>query len=545
MHLIGALVAGIRGCEDGYARIFRRGTSLAATLYPDFEASSSDSSGASVTLDAHGGAEVYVGELVDVFAYSSTGTLIRQFTAGASATNVEVISPSFLGVDYETGDTDGQKPVPLSTALERLVDSFGSVDFEVILRNDDRRMQDALAEIDVGYFNAKAPSYGAVGNGVADDSSAIQAALTAAASAGGVVLLPPGTFRIGSTIVIPQNVSLVGSGPAATTLILDHATQNAVEFIAALRRGCTIEGISFDVAQAASGALINIDEANTRLTVRNCRFAPTTATHNGIGITSGLVNGLQVRIDDCYFAPNSVASNAIQLQRGSPVIMGCQFVAPAGVAANQSIRADGEGCFVAFCRFDMTAVSGGTHTCILAANNLTAGRPCVVIGNAFTGVTGGTGNAWQLNCTGGNGVFEAGNILASGINGTILGLWTGTNNENTGSLSWEKRIVSVSLGATVTYTCSESHGQQNIETTGAGMTVTLPTVRVGQTMRLQWHNNSAGVQNLNLAAGAWRSPAAFPNAVNANAFVHLHCHGVQVNGANYWVVQLIADDLGE
>lgn len=548
MHLIGALVAGIRGCEDGYARIFRRGTSLAATLYPDFEASSSDSSGASVTLDAHGGAEVYVGELVDVFAYSSTGTLIRQFTAGASASNVEVISPSFLGVDYETGDTDGQKPVPLSTALERLVDSFGSVDFEVILRNDDRRMQDALAEIDVGYFNVKAPSYGAVGNGVADDSSAIQAALNAAAAAGGVVLLPPGTFRIGATLVIPQNVSLLGSGSAATTIMLDHASQDAIQFISALRRGCRIEGISFDVAQPAAGALINIDEQDTRLTVRDCRFAPTTASLSGICITSGLVTGLQVRIDDCYFAPNNVNANAITLQRGSPVIVGCQFVAPAGAANNQMIRADGEGCFVALCRFQFSAIIGGTCVGILATNNLSSGRPCIVIGNSFGATSGGTVSAWQLNCTSGNGVFETGNVVATGINNTILGLWDNTANEVSGSGSWDDRALNTTLGGGVTVvTLSDSHGQQEVISSAAGLLITLPTVRVGKTLRLIWHNNNAGAQNLSAPIGLSQTGpgVAFPFATNGNCFAIFNLLGIIVNGSPRWLWTLVGNNLAE
>lgn len=57
-------------------------------------------------------------------------------------------------------------------------------------------------------------SYGAVGNGVADDTSAIQSAITACQNGGaGQVLLTDGTFLISSTLVISaDNVEIVGSG---------------------------------------------------------------------------------------------------------------------------------------------------------------------------------------------------------------------------------------------------------------------------------------------------------------------------------------------
>lgn len=42
--------------------------------------------------------------------------------------------------------------------------------------------------------NVRNPAYGAVGNGIADDTAAIQAALNAAGASGGTVVLPPGTY---------------------------------------------------------------------------------------------------------------------------------------------------------------------------------------------------------------------------------------------------------------------------------------------------------------------------------------------------------------
>lgn len=66
-------------------------------------------------------------------------------------------------------------------------------------------------------FNARA--FGAVGNGVADDRAAIQAALDAAGAAGGgTVYVPEGTFLLSYGVSVPSNVHLKGAGGGRTTL---------------------------------------------------------------------------------------------------------------------------------------------------------------------------------------------------------------------------------------------------------------------------------------------------------------------------------------
>lgn len=62
-------------------------------------------------------------------------------------------------------------------------------------------------------------AYGATGDGVTNDATAIQAAITACQRTGGVVELPPGTYLINSTLnVTADGVTLQGSGSAATVL---------------------------------------------------------------------------------------------------------------------------------------------------------------------------------------------------------------------------------------------------------------------------------------------------------------------------------------
>ncbi|MGH9111105.1 MAG: glycosyl hydrolase family 28-related protein, partial [Acidimicrobiales bacterium] len=65
--------------------------------------------------------------------------------------------------------------------------------------------------------------YGAVGDGIADDTSAIQAAVSAAGSSsprGGIVIAPPGTYAISSRITFPTTpVDLVGAGKQQTRFL--------------------------------------------------------------------------------------------------------------------------------------------------------------------------------------------------------------------------------------------------------------------------------------------------------------------------------------
>ena len=69
-------------------------------------------------------------------------------------------------------------------------------------------------------FDVKA-DYGAVGDGIANDTAAFQAAIDACSAAGGgAVSVPAGKFLIAGHLSLPDNVALVGvfAGPHACSL---------------------------------------------------------------------------------------------------------------------------------------------------------------------------------------------------------------------------------------------------------------------------------------------------------------------------------------
>lgn len=73
--------------------------------------------------------------------------------------------------------------------------------------------------------SVSARDFGAVGDGVADDTAAIRKALDSVAPGGGIVNLPAGAYRITDSLKVPQGVTLLGEGArwegSATRIIIE------------------------------------------------------------------------------------------------------------------------------------------------------------------------------------------------------------------------------------------------------------------------------------------------------------------------------------
>lgn len=116
------------------------------------------------------------------------------------------------------------------------------------------------------WFNAQ--TYGAKGNGTADDTTAIQAAINAVPSTGGMVYIPAGTYKLTAALVLKSNVTLLGDGSNATVLNQTSTTANAISGVDLTK--VSLKGLRIQGPGSGSGngitLTLSVNAANTYLT---------------------------------------------------------------------------------------------------------------------------------------------------------------------------------------------------------------------------------------------------------------------------------------
>lgn len=144
------------------------------------------------------------------------------------------------------------------------------------------------------FFNAK--DYGALGNGIADDTAAIQSTINAAGAAGGRVYIPVGTYLISSALTCAfSNVSFLGDG--AASILKCNVTLAYLMYFNSVSN-IALSQLAFYGHETAVGGKEGIRfDTVTSFLVENCLFSgPVDATGfnihiNTISSSYGLVTG--------------------------------------------------------------------------------------------------------------------------------------------------------------------------------------------------------------------------------------------------------------
>lgn len=193
------------GQANASGRVFTyaAGTTTPQATYTD--ASQTTPNANPIILDATGRASVWLDP-------SLSYKFVIQDSAGAAAPDGTVDNISSAGSGF--GSPDG------SSFIGFIQDGTGAVA---------RTVQAKLRE------TKSVKDFGAVGDGIADDTAAIQAAITAVQVTGGEVFFPAGTYKTTAPLVIddssvtldpiegdPTRISLTGAGPGATLLVSYH-----------------------------------------------------------------------------------------------------------------------------------------------------------------------------------------------------------------------------------------------------------------------------------------------------------------------------------
>lgn len=124
-------------------------------------------------------------------------------------------------IDGDVVSANGTAPALLRSALNPKMEVIRAA----INDNDSRVaiLEGQIASIGSSsvQYNVKAAPFNAIGNGIADDTAAIQAAITAAVADQGVVVFPTGTYKLTNTLNITGTCALVTDG-ASTSVILQQ-----------------------------------------------------------------------------------------------------------------------------------------------------------------------------------------------------------------------------------------------------------------------------------------------------------------------------------
>lgn len=195
-----------------------------------------------------------------------------------------------------------------------------------------RTLADALNDTS---FNVK--NYGALGSGTADDAAAIKAAAQAARDAGGgIVMIPKGTYLVGSSLPLHDGVIYEGLGSYATKVqatgdfpvfkedrLGDQGTGTNINNMVVSQAGVrnlTIQGFS---TEGASSHGVDIQLPNgcrfENLHIRNCRYGMRfrnawqcfVSRVRTLKSYIGYMNDISLPIDTGVISPSGPINNAV------------------------------------------------------------------------------------------------------------------------------------------------------------------------------------------------------------------------------------------
>lgn len=98
--------------------------------------------------------------------------------------------------------------------------------------------------------------YGAAGDGIADDTAVIQAAINALPASGGMIRFPTGTYKITSALTVRSNLTLRGSGRDKT--VIAQVTANANGLTGVDVSHLSVEGLRLNGTGAGTGTGVKL-----------------------------------------------------------------------------------------------------------------------------------------------------------------------------------------------------------------------------------------------------------------------------------------------
>lgn len=286
--------------------------------------------GGGIPLDAGGRVKIWINDMVDVVISDSSGTTLDTMLGynKPRAEQVEVENDGFTGTVTDSAGAVSQGlggKTNVDTVLTSAATSLGSdFQYKESTGATSRNYIDVIRDFGISAFN-----FGAVGNGIADDTAALQSTLNRLkARGGGVLLLPPGTFLVGNlSLTNCAGLTIQGAGSAATILkgntagnLLTFDTCNSLKIVGmSIQHTSTSTGTAMAVSNS-TGVVIDdvIHAGNTNV---DYRFPLTLTTCSNVMISNSRL--------EAEFS-NAAARGLLATDTGNITALGTSFQAPAG-----------------------------------------------------------------------------------------------------------------------------------------------------------------------------------------------------------------------
>lgn len=474
-----------------------------------------------VSLDAGGRAEVYAADPVRVVVLDSLGATVRLEDRANTVTalQVEVEQAGYTGTDLVTGSQVDGGRTDLETVLTAAHSGLGS-NFQYL----ESATATARPYVDAVGLWVTFQDYGAIGDGVTDDTTACQAAINRAMSSNKGLLVTPGTYRLttGLTVTGATGTGLVIQGVNRATCILKNYHASAacleIDLSSAIESHVVLSNFQITANTTSSGAGVKLTNGD------GVRVERVTVALHREGFNCTAVS--YAYFNDCVAtsADSNAASKGFRLGAHATCLH-CRTIA-ATMATGFGL--EGANANLAYCKslaattkgFDISAASCSMFQCHAAG--ATAGFFLTGVANTSLVCNTGSGNTADLSTNAAATTFsDVGNIFATRSLGELSGAaWFGAR----GRVLTRNRTASASNGVTWTPDPKLGELQVFVNTSTAGGTITVAATATtglvdGQRMTLIMENQQDTLQNtvtLNaqystIALGVLGKPSAGPN----------------------------------
>jgi len=214
-------------------------------------------------------------------------------------------------VDGDVVSANGTAPALLRSALNPKMEVITAA----VNDNDSRIaiLEGQIASIGSSsvQYNVKAAPFNAVGDGIADDTVAIQLAITTAVANEGVVVFPTGTYKITDTLNITGTCVIVTDG--ASTSVIINQTAAFKQFFNITASNVSISDLRLSISSTPTSSLISATGTSASAYISNIRIERCTFSHSypnyaGSFIYLYFVNN--ATITGCTFGGGSTAAGS-------------------------------------------------------------------------------------------------------------------------------------------------------------------------------------------------------------------------------------------